>query len=813
MDKETRFTPTSRCRGSLLTSLLSSMALTSLALTAFGQQVATSTPGVSQETSESGGIAEIVVTATRREERQQDIPVSLTAFTQQNLDTLSINSVDDITRLTPGVAFVRNGTSTTGNYNDEDSDINIRGIDSTAGASTTGIYIDDTPIQSRKIGYGTQNAYPAVFDLDRVEVLRGPQGTLFGASSEGGTVRFIQPQPSVDTSSGYIKSETATIQNGDPTYELGAAAGAPLIDDVLGFRVSASLRHDGGWVDRVDYLTGQSVDPRANWHQTVTARAALTWKPSDGVSVTPSFYYQELYVNDTAAYWPILSNPAAEELKNGNAGPVNSRDPFYIAAVRVDWKLDWAQFVSDTSFYSRNQYGHSDYTELLNEIYIGSSFPAAGTGLGTAYLTDTQNNFYQEFRLQSTDLTAPVTWTAGVFYTHSNENSIENITDPTINAATGGAVCAQFPCPGGLVYAEPYDRVIDKQFAVFGEAIVRITNTLKLTGGVRVSKDTIDGSSLVGGPFLGQANIVSNGSTSETPVTPKGVLSWQPDRDNMFYVSAAKGFRPGGINSGVGNACDANLALLGIPVGADGQRNAPPSFKSDSLWSYELGAKNTLWDQRLQINSSLFYIDWKDIQQDVYLGECGLAYTANLGHVRSVGGDIAVLMRPIDPLTLNLTVAYVDGLYTETECATGTVACTGANAPAAPVVTAGDRLVGSPWNFTAAADYVFPSVFNRKPYLHMDYTYATAQTGLLPYQDSRNAVSDPTITGLPVSKSLALRSGMRWGGFDVSLFAQNVLDQHPILFDARDFASPSVQLYFNRSVQPRTIGLTATYRY
>jgi iron complex outermembrane receptor protein len=95
----------------------------------------------------------------------------------------------------------------------------------------------------------------------------------------------------------------------------------------------------------------------------------------------------------------------------------------------------------------------------------------------------------------------------------------------------------------------------------------------------------------------------------------------------------------------------------------------------------------------------------------------------------------------------------------------------------------------------------------------MDYTYATAQTGLLPYQDSRNAVSDPTITGLPVSKSLALRSGMRWGGFDVSLFAQNVLDQHPILFDARDFASPSVQLYFNRSVQPRTIGLTATYRY
>jgi iron complex outermembrane receptor protein len=793
-------------------SLWSLVVVALLSGAAAAQTSESSTPAT-PEASPAGTLQEVVVTATRREERQQDVPVSLTAFTQQTLDTLSINSVDDVTRLTPGVAFVRNGTSTTGNYNDEDSDINIRGIDSTAGASTTGIYIDDTPIQSRKIGYGTQNAYPAVFDLDRVEVLRGPQGTLFGASSEGGTVRFIQPQPSLDTPSGYIKSETATIQNGDPTYEIGAAAGAPIIDDVLGFRVSASLRHDGGWVDRVDYLTGDVIDPRANWHQTTTVRAALTWKPDDAVSITPSFYYQELYVNDTAAFWPTLSAPSSEVFRNGNAGPVNSRDPFYIAAIHVNWKLGWADFVSNTSFYSRNQYGHSDYTELLNEIYLGGSFPAPGTGPGTAYLTDTQNNFYQEIRLQSANISSPVTWTAGIFYTHSDENSIENITDPTLNTATGGTVCAQFACPGGLIYAEPYDRVIDKQLAVFGEAVLRITDTLKLTGGARVSRDIIDGSSLVGGPFLGQAEIVSSGSTSETPVTPKGVLSWQPDHDDLFYVSAAKGFRPGGINSGVGNACAANLALLGISVGPNGQREAPPAFKSDSLWSYEIGAKNTVWDQRLQINSSLFYISWNDIQQDVYLGECGLAYTANLGHVRSVGGDIAVLMRPIDPLTINLTAAYVDGKYTETECATATVACSGPNAPSAPVVTKGDALVGAPWNFTAAADYIFSPLFNKKPYLHMDYTYSTAQSSLLPYQDPRNAVSDPTITGLPVSKSLALRSGLRWGGMDVSLFAQNVLDQHPILFDARDFAAPDVELYFHRSVQPRTVGITATYRY
>jgi outer membrane receptor protein involved in Fe transport len=757
-------------------------------------------------------LSEILVTATRREERQQDVPISLTAFNQTQLDALSVNSIDDVARLTPGVTFVRNGVAGTSAYNDEGSDINIRGIDSTAGASTTGIYIDDTPIQSRKIGFGTQNAYPAVFDLDRVEVLRGPQGTLFGASSEGGTVRFIQPQPSVDTSSGYLKTQLATTQNGDPTYELGAAAGAPLIDDVLGFRVSTSLLRQGGWIDRVDYNSGQVVDPRANWQQTTTARAALTWKASDTLSVTPSFYYQQLLINNTSTYWSQLSNPDAEQFANGNAGPTNSNDPLYIAAVRVDWKFDWAQLVSNTSFYSRNQYGNSDFTEFFNEIYLGGTFPPPGA-LASGYLTDTQNNFYQEIRLQSVNAAAPITWTAGIFYSHSDENSIESITDHYFNAASGGSVCAQIACPGGLVSSEPYDRVIDRQVAVFGEVVARVTSTLKLTAGVRVSRDTIDGSSQEGGAFVGQALIASTGSSSETPVTPRAVLSWQPDHDNLFYASAAKGFRPGGINSGVGTACEANLALLGIPVGSSGNREAPASYSSDSLWSYETGGKHTLWNQRLQINWSLFYIDWSHIQQSVYLGECGLDYVANLGHVRSEGGDVQVLMRPIDPLTLNFSAAYLDAKYTETECATTSINCTGPNAPAAPIVSAGDALVGAPWSFTAAADYVFAPVFDKKPYVHVDYTYSTPQHSLLPYQDPRNGVSDPTESGLPTNKNLALRSGLRWGGFDVSLFAQNVLDQHPVLFENRDYAAPNVQIYWPRSVAPRTVGLTATFRY
>jgi iron complex outermembrane receptor protein len=150
----------------------------------------------------SNGLEEIVVTATRRSERLQDVPISVMAFSQEKLDAEGLHNIDDLSRLSPGLNFQRNGMSSSGNYNDEGSDINIRGVDSAAGTSTTGIYIDDSPIQTRHIGFGSINAFPALFDLDHVEVLRGPQGTLFGAGAEGGVVRFISPEPDLNKPSG-----------------------------------------------------------------------------------------------------------------------------------------------------------------------------------------------------------------------------------------------------------------------------------------------------------------------------------------------------------------------------------------------------------------------------------------------------------------------------------------------------------------------------------------------------------------------------------------------------------------------------------
>jgi outer membrane receptor protein involved in Fe transport len=789
----------------------------------------------------SGALEEVVVTATRRSERLEDVPISVTAFTQEKLDAQGLHSIDDLTRLSPGVAFQRNGMSSSGNYNDEGSDINIRGVDSTAGTSTTGIYIDDTPIQTRHIGFGSINAFPALFDLDRVEVLRGPQGTLFGAGAEGGVVRFIAPEPNLTKQSAYFRADTAITDGGSPSYEGGAAFGAPIIDDVLAFRASVSYRKDGGWVDRVGYslspnalvatptpiYDGVTTQPNANWQETTTARLALTWKPVEGLEITPSIYYQRLYINDTAAYWVSMSNPAANIYRNGNALTNPSDDPFSLSAVKVTWDLGFASLFSNTAFYDRNQNATSDYTQYLRATwsYYGvypNTFPAPGDK-GYALFEDDQRNFYEELRLASSDTNARLTWSAGVFFSHLKENVPEAIYDNNLNAEvlayTGGnpsvPVCtAAQPCPNGLIFNGPVDLVIDKQIALFGEIGAKITDTLKATVGLRVSKLDYTGSVNETGPFLG-TTIVTQSSDTEKPVTPKAVLTWQPDHDDLIYASASKGFRPGGPNVGVGGICDGNLTSLGLS-------QVPGQFSSDSLWSYEIGSKNTFLEHRLQVNASLFYIDWSNIQQNVYLPDCGEQFTANLGKAKSEGGDIDVLYRPIEVLTFDFAAAYTDARLTKTSCAgaltyNGTQ-CVGAPGsgvtPVSPIASKGDALLGAPWTFTSSAEYHFPAWDAKTPYLRFDYQHSTAQKSLLQGQDPNNALYDTTLPGLPIVNDLSARAGLRFSGIDLSIYGNNLTNAHPLLFEARDIAyTPTDTLYFGRGVRPRTIGLTAIYHY
>lgn len=799
---------------------------------------ATAATAATAETNASAGLEEIVVTATRREERLQDVAVSVMALSQEKLDAQGLKNIDDLSRLAPGLTFQRNGVGSSANYNDENSDINFRGIDSTAGTSTTGVYIDDTPVQTRHIGFGAVNPYPQLFDLDRVEVLRGPQGTLFGAGAEGGVVRFIAPEPNLNANTGFAKADLATTKGGGQSYEAGAAFGGPIIADVLGFRVSASFERDGGWVDRVGYtlvpfgnpvnpltptpvFDGNVVESNSNWSHAATLRGALTWKPFEGLEITPSVYFQELQINDTAAYWVVLSNPGSGTYYNGNRLPNPSTDPFTLSAIKVKWDLPFAQFISNTSYLGRNQHSTSDYTQYLRTSFVGLTFPQppveTSPDAGYALFKDSQSNFYQEFRLTSKDSNARLTWSAGLYYSHLNENIWEFVYDPTLNAETGGTFCAVEPCPGGLISGNPVNRVIDTQTAGFGEIAFKFTDSLKATVGVRVSHIAFTGTFAGTGPFFGPT-FDGAASGSENPVTPKVVLAWQPDRDNLVYLSAAKGFRPGGVNFPAGgNLCSSSLAQVGLS-------SIPGQYSSDSLWSYEIGTKNSFFDHTLQINASIFDIDWSNIQENFYLLSCGEQFEANLGKAKSAGGEIETIYKPFAALTLSASAAYVDAKYTNIACAgvltwngtqcAGTDPNTGLAVNGLPIVSTGDRLLGAPWSFTAAIDYQLPAWQDKTPYLRVDFQHTTAQTALLNNHNPNDGGSDPTLPGLPITNNLSLRAGMRFNGFDLSVYGNNLTNSHPLMYESRDIPVNGYdELYFGRGVRPLMFGVTGTYRY
>ncbi len=763
----------------------------------------------------SNALAEVVVTAQRREQRLEDVPMSITTFSQEKLDQQGLRSIDDLTRLSPGVTFMRNGMSASGNYNDEDSDVSIRGIDSTAGASTTGIYIDDTPIQTRHLQFGTVNPYPALFDLQRVEVLKGPQGTLFGAGSEGGTIRFITPEPSLTDYQVYARAEAGQIQGGAQNYSAGLAVGGPIIENVLGFRFSVSYAKDGGWVNRVNYTAPASVlapnfatlysgnpaisattERNANWHDTQTARLALKWAPVDGLIVSPSVYVQTLHYNDTGAYWLNLSNPSNDTYNNGNAGRDPTTDPWYLGAIKVDWNAPFAHVVSNTSYLSRSQHSVSDYTQWIDTVFLYNQYPPAGD-FGSAYFQDRQDNFTQEIRLSSLDSHARFTWNGGLFYSHAHENTTETIIDPLLAPNLGLA-----PLPGGLIYSQPVFSMVDRQIAAFGEVNFKFTSALNFTAGVRLSKIDYTGVAQESGLLLGGLVVDSKNSASDKPVTPRFVLNYHPSRDSLYYLSAAKGFRPGGVNTQLPTACTASLPA---PI--------PNTFQSDSLWQYELGTKQTFLDHRLQVNASIYYLQWKNIQQFVYL-TCGLGFVPNLGNVTGEGGDIEIAWRATDDLTLGLNGAYTDSYYS------GTVALASAG-EAVNLVSKGNHLPASPLNVAANLEYSFNEIA-RKPYLRLDYQYTTAQRSLTPYLDPNNAPnSDTTLPGLPQIRIVSLRAGIRFNGVDLSLFAQNALDYHTPLFVSRDLATSPTNgyaqnfdtNYFGRGYAPLSYGITATYHY
>jgi iron complex outermembrane receptor protein len=805
----------------------------------------------------TGALEEIVVTATRREESISKVPISITALSQEALDQRGIRDLTELVRFTPGVSIDTTGTN----------QISIRGISSSAGAGTTGIYIDDTPIQMRELGFNPDETLPKTFDLDRVEVLRGPQGTLFGSGSEGGTVRYIMTQPSVSQESTYVRSEAAYTQYGAPSGEAGIAHGGPIIDGVLGYRASVWYRYDGGWINRVDNA-GNITESNANHAGTTAARFALLWQPNENVKVTPSLMFQNKQQHDLSTYWPAYSNPGAGRFNNATPEFIPIPDVYYLPALKVQIDFAHMSFISNSSYYHRNETDSYQgtafdlaYYQALgwpNSLY--SQAPALGCGSASTTatepcswyplldgrgihmppgfanyatpntMTNNQRSWTQEFRLQSSDPDARVKWTAGVFWQLSQELSIEQLNDPNITQlfqalygvtpdsiygsyyscnGQGTPQPAAYPVPNCDVYYN-YNKAYDRQIAGFGEATIRLVDGLSLVAGARYSKLGFSLNHYSNG-YENYGPRPAAGKQSNTAFTPRLGLDWQVNPDNLFYFTYAKGFRPGGFNAPLIPACGPGLI-------ADGYTNgqAPLGYKPDNTQSFEVGSKNN-FNNQFKIAASVYYIKWNDIQQNVYVaGNCGLQFTDNLGTAVAKGFDLQAQADLGSGLTFELSAGYTNARFTKDS--TGGLALRGEAISGNAAINYAPG-TSPPWSIAFGPQYAFKA-FEHDVFIRVDWEYTSRNPWLAPVQDPANnrQYAYGFSYTLPATSFTSARAGMKFGGWEVSAFCDNLFNAHPVVNyaqaqrDSFNPAGPPTPQENDFTFRPRTVGITATLR-
>jgi outer membrane receptor protein involved in Fe transport len=829
-------------------------------------------------------LEEVVVTATRQTDTVNRVPLSITAVTQRSLDQQGVKSVQDLARTVPGLIV---GQATAGVAN-----FSIRGIVAAQGAATTGVYIDDTAIHKRAtLGAAlTQNAgtpTPPLFDLERVEVLRGPQGTLYGGSSQGGAIRYITPSASLTRYSAYGRAELSTTKHGGESYEAGAAVGGPIIADKLGFRASIFGRKTGGWVDLVDpYRNGALRYTDSNDGESRSARVAVTWAPTERARATLSYFgsKQEAgLLNGSGVFrGPVNQTFTTQELCYNNsstpvscAGPITYRRPSatfgpfpylneYVSVQReeqrqttvmnvynltLDYDFDTMSFRSITSgvhdqsksltydsSIATGTVGITLYPTTTRLNFLPLLPDAAGGQLSTFFGRNNRNVLSQEFRFSSRPNTGPLSWVAGVFYSRSRGSVVRELHQPLdvfTNALFGlpavrvysgldanGVRVPLPPLADGISY-RVYQAVGDSEFAGFGEANYQITDALRITGGLRIARIGNEYSTFGFGPVNGYnvPSVVNGGllptvSVTESPISPKVAAQYELSSNDMVYVSVSKGFRAGGANILIPEAvCGPGLATFGMTV-----RDVPPGYDSDTVWSYEAGGKFRLGD-RVQINSSAFRIDWKNVQLPVSLPGCSQTFITNAGSARSQGFDVQAQVRFFG-LTASATVAYTHGEYI-----TNAVGPRPSNTAFAPtlVVQAGDKLPVPPWTVSLGAQYDFQISSRVGAYIRGDYQFASKY--LRGFGPGVSTYS-PDTRFAEATQYVSARAGVTMGAWEVNAFVNNLFDStdaldiqggravcRPVTDAACSSFAGYNPLISVTTFRPREIGLQASFRY
>ncbi len=743
----------------------------------------TPTASGSASSSSSESLEEITVTATRRAESVEKVPISIEALDQKELMESGIKSVSELAAEVPGLNYMPNGTQVTLNY----TTIAIRGFNTSVGASTVGIYLDDTPLQSRMSPIGNVGAiFPYAFDLDRVEVLRGPQGSLFGASSESGALRFVSNQPSLTQFSGYAHSEFSYTEYGAPNYEAGVAAGGPIVENESGYRVSAWYHKDGGYVNQVDPITGQIVIPNVNSADKGAVRAILAFDVADNTMITPSMYFQWATENGNNGFWYPLSNPSTGHYSDGDFVPDTGSEHLAVPAVKVQTPLSFADLTFNGSYVNRS------FNEVTDEILLTCAIFNCGGGYGGAYPTSpsqaapsntglVMRGFTEELRLTSNNPNAFFTWVGGIYNSNRRQQDYQS----------GYASPAFAGSLGNPIYYTN-QTVWDQNAAIYAQGDLHPTDKVTVTLGGRWEIDKYHQHNQNGsGAFsAGLPAYSSSPPGKDTPFLPKAAVAYQLNPDNMLYTSVSKGLRVGGDNAGLPTFCG---------------EISPQTYQPDYIWSYEIGAKDRFLDGKLQVDTSVFHVRWSKIQTSIELA-CGQAYTQNLGTAESDGFDMAIAALVTDQLKLQLNVGYADAHYADNSY----------NAYGQPVAIAGYGIqaLGSavpPWDAVAAANYVIPLPNTDKLTLRGQFIYHSHNGRPQMSQVPNSPAYLPFDVADPVTHLTNLRAEYSHDRLTVGLFANNVFNAHPLLNPYQ--ANPATTLIEYDTLTPRTVGISGNYKF
>lgn len=737
-------------------------------------------------------LEEIVVTAEKRYASVHDTAISLTAISGADILAQGVTDMGSAAREIPGVAQSSAGPGQT--------EYTIRGLSSPGAAvATVGFYLDDVPMTAPS---GAQNGHvvidPDLYDLNRVEVLRGPQGTLYGSGSMGGTIKLVTNQPNTHEFAASAQVDGSGTQGGGFNHGINAMINIPLITDKLAVRVVATNDHTSGWIDRVVLgnfplptnpqpqcapfagctrgdLAGTTVrkDYRdVNDEDLKGVRGSVRYQPTDQLTLTATAFYQTL-AQDGLSYYD--NSPGTDAHYQPFDVPEPFADTFRMYNVVGDLALGPFTITSATSYWTRSQSQTQDISETMQTALDLPAYGVDQGGVGAVGITevDYTKQLSEEVRLTSSGDTA-LQWLVGGFYS-----------DYTYKEDEYSLAAGFVPLFGTDNLISLYQDNHLKQTAEFGHISYKITDSLKVIVGARHYSYTQEGSETLSGiaaPTL--TPTTTDVAAENSGINPKLTLSYDVVPDLMVYGTAAKGFRPGAGNALVPitgpDSCLADLEALG-------KTQAPTQYNPDTVWNYELGEKATLLDRHLTVNAAIYYERWNKVQQLVELA-CGFHYVDNVGAADVRGGELEVNYKLSPDWQIDQTGGYTHAVLTSTEPGTG--------------FAVGSKLLNVP-TYSVSTSLI--------------YTHPIAQYNLIARASNVRVGSQhvqsyflETLPGYDIANARVGLTANHWSAY---LYVNNITNEHAELSVVHNYALDIPSLDRVATNQPRTTGISLEYRY